>query len=137
MKKAIFLIIAIILSTILVACSNSSEDNPLNREQSTEETKINITKVEKSIDAIAGYLGYSDGEETYYTTIGAVAGKEFDGGRFELYQFDEESEAYNNMISGNSYLNVAAYKDGFILVFPMDVQTDNALVEKFNSIYFL
>lgn len=135
MKKAICLIVAIIISTTLVACSNSADDKPSNG-VTTESTTIENTKVEKSVDAVAKYLGYSDGAETYYATIGAVAGKEFDGGRFELYQFDENSDSYKNMVSGNSYLNVAAYKDGIILVFPMDTTADESLVEKFNSVKF-
>ena len=51
-----------------------------------------------------------------YAMIGATAGKEYNDGAVELYQFEEDSDAYKEIESSDSVsgIPVAAHKDGII-----------------------
>ena len=53
--------------------------------------------VEKSIDGVAAYLGYFDGEDIDNVSekmAGAIAGKYFKDGQVYIFQLDPESEEY-------------------------------------------
>lgn len=114
--------------------TNQVEDNNANDVVSTTAPKKE--KVEKNINAVAEKLGLTDGSETFYTMIGATDGKEYNGGSVELYQFDEKSDSYKQIINDGVPFKAAAYKDGIILVFPAGTEADTDLVEQFNGIEF-
>ncbi len=137
MRKVFCTLCALCIICTLTACSFAPNEVPEKVQTSiktTESTTIS-TAIDKNIDSVAEYLGYTDGEETYYATIGAIAGKEYDGGNFELYEFDENSEEYKTTINGGGLVKASAYKDGIVLIFPND-EYNQELVDKFNNIEF-
>ena len=154
MKKLICLLIVVVIGVSLVACGNQTptEDNlpdengnvsennqPAEDESATEQEQPveDESEIEIKIDFVAEKLGLiPDESEVWYHLIGAVAGKQYNDGNIELYQFDENSQAYKDLIGGNTYLPVAAYKDGVVLVFALGVEKDQAIVDAFNSLDF-
>lgn len=135
MKKKLFAIVLIACMAFAVtACGGNETSSPESDEPAQEEVK----KVEKSFDAVEAELGLSNGEETLYQFINATMGKEYNGGEVELYQFDEDSDAYKAIEDGtfaDTYnLEVAGYNGGFALIFPNEV--DSALVDKLEAIVF-
>lgn len=142
MKKFLCLLTVFTMCLALVACgeqtpskeNSPNEDNAItNQEQSTEgkgETKI-------IIDEVAEKLGLTDESEVMYDLIGAIAGKQYSGGNVELYQFDENSDAYKDLINGKTYLSPAAYKDGIVLIFAFGVEEDADLVKAFEELEFV
>lgn len=143
MKRLLCLIIAAVICLSFAACSKTpGNDNTTAQtttqntitEQTTEQTTKAVKKTEKTVDAVAEYLGFSDGEEQFYSMIGAKDGKAFNGGELEIYLFDENSEEYKSIIAGNGTVTATAYKEGVILVFPNTVDQD--IVNSFNDIEF-
>ena len=67
----------------LVTCGSESSDE---------------VPVEKSIDGVAAYMGYSDGEEIDLSKneemSGALKGKYFEDGKVSIYEFDPNSSYY-------------------------------------------
>lgn len=120
------------------ACSNNQtdqvENNNTNDVVSTVAPKTE--KIEKNINAVAEKLGLTSGSETFYSMIGATDGKEYNNGSVELYQFDEKSDNYTQIINDGVPFEAATYKDGIILVFPAGTEADNDLIEQFNEIEF-
>lgn len=141
MKKYLWLLTIIIVCVSLVACGNQTppEDNLTNEDdtitEKTTETE-DESEIEIKIDYIAEKLGLTDESDVMYGLIGAVAGKQYCNGNVELYQFDENSQAYKDLIGGKSYLTAAAYKDGVVLVFALGVEQDTDLVDAFNALDF-
>lgn len=135
-------ILCLVAGMILTSASCTSnqkqqaETNTNNATSTVEPEKEKVKKIEKNIDSVAETLGLTGGSETFYSMIGATAGKEYNDGSVELYQFDEKSDAYKQIIGEGSSLKVSAYKDGIVLIFPAGTETDNDLIEKFNSIEF-
>ena len=141
MKKS--LIILTILSLIAVASScgtnndTNTSDTPTNtKEQYSTPVPTKNTKIEKNIDAVAEFLELENGSETLYSMIGAIDGKEYNDGNVELYQFDENDDAYKQMIGENAPLNVSAYNEGIVLIFPAGQTPDDEMIDKFNGIEF-
>ena len=141
MKKS--LIILTILSLIAVASScgtnndTNTSDTPTNtQEQYSTPVPTKNTKIEKNIDAVAEFLELENGSETLYSMIGAIDGKEYNDGNVELYQFDENDDAYKQMIGENAPLNVSAYNEGIVLIFPAGQTPDDEMIDKFNGIEF-
>ena len=141
MKKS--LIILTILSLIAVASScgtnndTNTSDTPTNtQEQYSTPVPTKNTKIEKNIDAVAEFLELENGSETLYSMIGAIDGKEYNDGNVELYQFDENDDAYKQMIGENASLNVSAYNEGIVLIFPAGQTPDDEMIDKFNGIEF-
>lgn len=112
----------------LTACGGSGDSDT--KEATTQES----TKIEKSIDAVAEELGLTGGSDTLYEMIGATAGKEYNDGAVELYQFDADSNEYKDIVDGNGVITAAAYKDGIVLVFSSDA--DSKIIEAFNDLEF-
>lgn len=131
MKKIITLILSVILLIGMTACGGS--DSSSDKEKGSE---AKVVKIENNIDATAEALDLSNGEETMYQLIGATAGKEYNSGEVELYQFDESSEAYKEIESSGtvSGIEVAAYKDGIALIFANE--TDQTIINEFNKIQY-
>ena len=138
-KKIIILCFVAGMIATLTSCTSNimnQNDNTNNTASSVElEKDINI-KIEKDIDSVAEKLGLTGGVETLYSMIGANAGKEYNDGSVELYQFDEKSEVYKQIIGDNSPLKVSAYKNGIVLIFPVGTEEDKNLIYEFNSIEF-
>ena len=93
-------------------------------------------KVEKTIDAVAEALGLTGGEKNFYDKIGAIDGKEYNGGNVVLYQYDVTGEKYQEILNGNGSSRIAAYKDGIVLLFPVGSTTNYELVNAFNALEF-
>lgn len=127
MKKIITLLLSVILIIGMTACGSNSSDQGKDAE---------VVKIEKNIDATAEALEFTGGEETMYAFIGATAGKEYNDGNVELYQFDENSDAYKEIESSGTVagIEVAAYKDGIALIFPNEA--DQTIIDKFNAIQY-
>ena len=100
------------------------------------EVEKKASKVERNLDSVAEALGLEDGNSTFYAFIGAIDGKEYNGGNVELYQFDVDADAYAQIIGDDSPLSISAYKDGFVLLFPAGVEEDANIVAKFKDIVF-
>ena len=80
MKKIILLILTIVVITSLFSCGKEE-------------------LVERSIDGVAAYLGYHDGEDIdIYSEeeqmYGALAGKYFKDGQVSIYEFSPDSPSY-------------------------------------------
>ena len=137
-KKIIIFCFVIGLIATLGACSgnqkNQTNTNAENVISASEPEKV--PKIEKNIDSVAEFLGITNGSETLYSIIGAIAGKEYNNGSIELYQFEEKSDAYKQIIGENSPLKISAFKDGIVLLFPAGAEADKDLIDKFNSIEF-
>ncbi len=152
MKKVVCLFLTMVMCISLVACGGekSSEENVTNdtltnntdapQDASTDkavEPEINGDngkEVEKTIDAVAEALGLTNGEKNFYDKIGAIDGKEYNGGMVELYQYDEASEKYQQILNGNGSSRVAAYKNGIVLLFPVGSKKDADLIKAFNEL---
>lgn len=133
-RKMVLLLLLVFMAFGTAACSdnNSQQAGTTNIEQQEEKVK----KIDKNIDAVAEELGLSEKSDAFYSMIGAIDGKKYNEHNAELYQFDTDSDAYKQIIGSNSVLNVSAYKDGIILVFPIGTEPDAELIEKFNKIRF-
>ena len=131
MKKVLALVMAAALALSLVACGGSDSSS------SDKSKETEAPKIEKNIDAAAEALGLTGGEETMYAMIGATAGKEYNDGAVELYQFEEDSDAYKEIESSDSVsgIPVAAHKDGIALIFANN-ETDQAILDAFNQLQF-
>ena len=83
MKKRYLFILSFFLMAFLVTCGSESSDE---------------VPVEKSIDGVAAYMGYSDGEEIDLSKneemSGALKGKYFEDGKVSIYEFDPNSSYY-------------------------------------------
>lgn len=127
MKKFLALVMVCVGVFAFAACGSSESSQK-------QESESEAPKVERTVDAVAEYLGLTGGEETFYQMIGAQAGKEYNDGAVELYQFAVDSEDYKAIADGNGVLTAAACKAGIVLVFPNE--EDSTIIEKFNSIEF-
>ena len=132
MKKFITTLLSIIMIMAIVSCGGSGDDS--SSDKSTEE---DTTKIEKNIDATAEALGLTAGDETYYQLIGAKAGKQYNDGAIELYQFDENSDEYKEIESTKTVANtnVSAYKDGIVMLF-VGTEEDQNIIDKFNKLEY-
>lgn len=131
MKKIITILLSMVLLLVFTACGGSDSSS------SDKSKETEAPKIEKNIDAAAEALGLTGGEETMYAMIGATAGKEYNDGVVELYQFEEDSDAYKEIESSDSVsgIPVAAHKDGIALIFAND-ETDQAILDAFNQLQF-
>ena len=131
MKKIITILLSMVLLLVFTACGGSDSSS------SDKSKETEAPKIEKNIDAAAEALGLTGGEETMYAMIGATAGKESNDGAVELYQFEEDSDAYKEIESSDSVsgIPVAAHKDGIALIFAND-ETDQAILDAFNQLQF-
>ena len=96
MKKIITILLSMVLLLAFTACGGSDSSS------SDKSKETEAPKIEKNIDAAAEALGLTGGEETMYAMIGATAGKEYNDGAVELYQFEEDSDAYKEIESSDS-----------------------------------
>lgn len=154
MKKIITLMLTLALSVGFVACGNNDNnamdnnanngvtDNAAGNENNNGNPAANNTDendrivLDKDIDAVANHLGLKNGKETLYDVIGAKAGKEYNGGKVELYHFDDNSAEYEKLKEGNGDLKIAAHNDGFILLFADEKDKDDELIRRFEEIDF-
>lgn len=131
MKKIITILLSMVLLLAFTACGGSDSSS------SDKSKETEAPKIEKNIDAAAEALGLTGGEETMYAMIGATAGKEYNDGAVELYQFEEDSDAYKEIESSDSVssIPVAAHKDGIALIFANN-ETDQTILDAFNQLQF-
>lgn len=157
MKKIITLLLTLALAGSFTACGGnddktSAEQNSPTVEDNagadTNDTDNNMSshddrnddddryEIDENIDAVAEHLGLKNGKETLYQTIGAKAGKEFNGGKVEIYQFDDDSAEYKKLKNGEGDLKIAAHNDGFVLLFTHEKDRDEKMIKKFENIDF-
>lgn len=136
MKKIIAISLSVILCLMFVACGGGDTSN---EETTAKEAPVVTTEaakpaIEKSVDAVAAELGLTGGKETLYEYIGAIAGKEFNGGEVEIYQFEIGSKAYKEIEKSQtvSGVKVSAYNNGFALIFPNN--EDGKVIKSFKDI---
>ena len=135
MKKLLSILLVLALCFSFAACGGGESGGDVNENNDGGNVET-VKKIEKNIDAVAAELGFEGGEETLYEFIGATAGKEYNEGAVELYQFDVDSDVYKGIEDTGevSSIKVAAYKDGIALIFAGDV--DQTIVDAFNAIEF-
>ena len=131
MKKIITILLSMVLLLAFTACGGSDSSS------SDKSKETEAPKIEKNIDAAAEALGLTGGEETMYAMIGATAGKEYNDGAVELYQVEEDSDAYKEIESSDSVsgIPVAAHKDSISLILANN-ETDQAILDAFNQLQF-
>ncbi len=138
-KIATVCLVAGVLVTSVACTNNQQKEDDVVADatvSTSQPDKEIVKKIDKNIDSVAEELGLKDGSETLYSIIGATAGKEYNDGSVELYQFDTDSDSYKQIIGEGSALKASAYKDGIVLIFPAGTDEDKDLIEKFNSIEF-
>lgn len=155
MKKIITLLLTLALAGSFAACGNDDSDAPADQNSTAVEDNAGADtngtdndadsdvpddddreEIDENIDAVATHLGLKNGEETLYQVIGAKAGKEFNGGKVEIYQFDDDSAEYEKLKKGEGDLKIAAHNDGFVLLFANEEDRDEKLIKKFEDIDF-
>ena len=101
------------------------------------------TVIEKSIEAVAASLGLTYEGPKAYEMIGAKAGATYGNG-IEIYEYDENSEAYRKIISEEGYdimegftVRATAYNSGIVIIYSGEGVMDNKLLEKFKALKFL
>ena len=138
MKKLFTLLLVLVMAFAMVAC----EDADIDPEEATEDagkagSVKEVRMPEKSVDAVAAELGLEGGEETTYNAIGAIAGKQFNGGAVELYQFDEASAEYEAIDETEAINGIRVWEnDGMVLMFPEGKAADQAMINKFEALDF-
>jgi len=108
MKKLTQIILLFTVMFLLCACSQK---------------EVESVKIERSIDGVAAYLGYTDGEEISSMwneeneVTGAKSGKlySFKYGKVAIYEFDPESKEYQYWESQTSDCI-----EGFVLLYEYD-----------------
>lgn len=132
MKKLLVIAIALTMAFAMSACGGSDKDA---KEEAKEAPEEDVKKVEKSVDAVAAELGLEGGEETFYSMIGAVDGKEYNDGKIEIYKFDVDSEDYKRTETAKEINGAPVIlNDGMVLMFT-DTQ-DDEMVKKFQALKF-
>ncbi len=101
MKKSILGVLLITLLVSFTTCGDKDEEQ----------------LVERSIDGVAAYLGYFDGEDIdIYSEeeqmYGALAGKYFKDGQVSIYEFNPDSPSYEFWSSQTD-----TCVDGFVLLY--------------------
>ncbi len=126
MKKLLIFLLSLILCLGLSGCSLSNDsDNK---------------KIEKTVDAVAAELGFTDEkQEKAYQMIGAEDGAGY--GSYEIYIYDEGSEAYDDVTEdgydiGMYTVKAIASNDGVVLVHSGADEPDQAIIDKFEDLEF-
>ncbi len=121
MKKSILAVLLITLLIPFTACGDKDEE-----------------PVERSIDGVAAYLGYYDGEDIdIYSEeeqmYGALAGKYFKDGQVSIYEFSPDSPSYEFWSSQTD-----TCVDGFVLLYEKEMTDYEMVIEidKIKSIKF-
>lgn len=155
MKKIITLLLTLALAGSFVACGNNDSDAPADQNNAAAENSAGAdtdgagsntdsdladdddrSEIDENIDAVAKHLGLKNGKDTLHEVIGAKAGREFNGGKVEIYQFDDDSAEYEKLKKGEGDLKIAAHNDGFVLLFAEEKDRDEELIKKFEAIDF-
>lgn len=148
MKKLIVLLLTLTLSFSFVACGNDNTDEPMNDNNTTVEDNDDVKdnaaagdnkgedaqRIDRDIESVADYLDLKKGDEIVYDVIGAKAGRAYNGGDIELYEFDRDSAEYDKITKGEGKVKAAAHNEGIVLVFTKN--HDDKLVEHFKNIRF-
>lgn len=138
MKKITVLVLSLLLCFAMFGCGGSDSGTTDQADQTTTTAETKPT-VEKSVDAIAEYLGLSDPSDAAFGMIGAEHGKKYEGGKVEIYKFDTASDAYKDIEKNKTIMDmpVAGVKDGIVLFIQSDYSgsTDD-LTTKFNEVEF-
>lgn len=121
MKKSILAVLLITLLIPFTVCGDKDEE-----------------PVERSIDGVAAYLGYYDGEDIdIYSEeeqmYGALAGKYFKDGQVSIYEFSPDSPSYEFWSSQTD-----TCVDGFVLLYEKEMTDYEMVIEidKIKSIKF-
>ena len=115
-KKLLAVSLLSVAMLSFTACGKKEE--PATTEATTEAEK------KKSLDDLAKYLvdgGYVTGEqsETMYSYIGAIGGFKYLDSNVEVYEYDTNSDTYNDIVKTSevSGLKVSAVNGPYVLIF--------------------
>ncbi|MBQ9610632.1 MAG: hypothetical protein IJV15_14465 [Lachnospiraceae bacterium] len=142
MKKKLFTLL-LATTILMVGCGTKKETTTTETtEATTEMTTTEATteaEKEKSLDDLAKYLvdgGYVSGEqsETMYSYIGAIGGFKYLDSNVEVYEYDETSDTYKEIVNTNavSGLTVPAINGPYVLIFSNGT-TDQNVIDAFNN----
>lgn len=130
MKKLLVLLLALVLCFGVVACG--SDDSGSGEPE--------VAKIEKTVDAVVAELGLTgEKQEKAFDMVGANDGAGY--GDYEIYIYDESSDAYKD-ITGDGYnmgfaiLKATASNSGVVLIYSGDGEAEQAIIDKFNEIAF-
>lgn len=134
MKKVLIVLLSFVMCLCISACG--SKDDSGDSSSGEQEVK----KIEKTVDAVAAELGFTEEkQEKAYQMIGAEDGAGY--GNYEIYIYDEDSEAYSN-VTGEGYdlgilvVKAVAANDGVVIVYSGEGEPDQAVIDKFNELAF-
>lgn len=129
MKKALLLLLSFILCIGITACGSSDNSG-----------EPEVVKIEKTVDAVASELGFSEEKEyKAFEMIGANDGAGY--GDYEIYIYDENSDAYTD-VTGSGYdmgfgvIQSTAANSGVVLIYSGDGEADQTIIDNFNAIEF-
>lgn len=140
MKKLIATLCVVAIAASFAACSNNAADSK-KAEQSTVSTTVSTTvaKTEKTADAVAKALNFSNKETKWFEVINASDGAGYTtpkGSHAEIYIFtDEKAEDHadgwgdDGCITINN--NVMLYLDG-----KADTDENKEIIKEFKSLNF-
>lgn len=133
MKKLLVVFLSLIMCFGMSACGSKESSDGSSDGQEAK-------KIEKTVDAIAQELGFTDEkQEKAYQMVGAEDGAGY--GNYEIYIYDEDSEAYAD-VTGDGYdlgilvVKALASNDGVIIVYSGEGEPDQAIIDKFNELNF-
>lgn len=138
MRKLITILLVATLSIGSAACGSKNEE-PKKETTQTKAKKITLSTIEEKMLA-DGVI--SDGKiPVAAAMIGAEEGFKYKDDGVEVYRFDTASEAYAAAVESNTVivegfnmvLDVAAIKDGFVLIFTND--SNRKVIDSFNSVF--
>ncbi|MCI7301552.1 MAG: hypothetical protein SOR93_06425 [Clostridiales Family XIII bacterium] len=138
MKKITVLVLSLLLCFAMFGCGggDSGSTDQETTAATTAETKPTI---EKSVEALAEYLGLTNPSDSAFGMIGAEHGKKYEDGKVEIYKFDTSSDAYKDIEKNKTIMDmpVAGVKDGMVLFIQQDYSGDtDGLTKKFNEVEF-
>ena len=140
MKKLIATLCVVAIAASFAACSNNAKDSK-EAEQSTVSTTVSTTvaKTEKTADAVAKALNFSNKETKWFEAINASDGAGYTtpkGGHAEIYIFtDEKAEDHadgwgdDGCVTINN--NVMLYLEG-----KADTNENKEIIKEFKSLNF-
>lgn len=139
MKKLITVLCIVAIAASFAACSNNTADGK-KAEQSTVSTTVSTTvaKTEKTADAVAKALNFSDKEEKAFGVIGASDGAAYTtagGNHAEIYIYtDNQADGYKAFFEDGTVEinnNVMLYLDG-----KADTDENKEIIKEFKSLNF-
>ena len=125
MKRIISFILTIFMIIILASCG--------------------AEKIDPTIPVIAEYLGLENEEPVFFEMVEAIDGKQYEGGKIEIYKYDVNDAAYKKVITDGYEMafgemiisfKATAYNNGFVLYLQDEVKNSDDIIETFKNLKF-